>query len=58
MEIFILNVMYLIEKNDINISEYEEKIIIEYVKFNENKQYYYYEILVKSYSIVSNQNKK
>lgn len=50
--------MYLIEKNDINISEYEEKIIIEYVKFNENKQYYYYEILVKSYSIVSNQNKK
>ncbi|MDK2585331.1 SIR2 family protein [Romboutsia sedimentorum] len=57
IEICILNIIYLIDKNDINISEFEEKLIVEYVKFNKNKQHYYYKILVKSCSIVSDQNK-
>lgn len=59
IERFILNIIYLINNNgSISLSEAEEEIIIEYTKINNNKSFYYNQILVKSYSILSDENRE
>lgn len=59
IERFILNIIYLINNNgSISLSEAEEDIIIEYTKTNNNKSFYYNQILVKSYSILSDKNRE
>lgn len=58
IERFILNIIYLINKNSISISEVEEDIIIDYIKINNNKSFYYDQILVKSYLILSDKNRE